>query len=127
MIFFITIICSSGNFWVNDYKSETSFIDSAINLAKITPFEDFTQMIESLYDYQYNGKFYGSTVVPDSILNDIKNLGSSENLSKTSGSSYCNCRWTCIWHNDYNPSGGCSHTPDGCGFLWLQSCTGHYN
>ena len=92
----------------------------ASNLGLITPEIDFLKMFESLEDYNYSGKFVGSTRVSDLILIDLKTLG-SPSTNQNTGKMHCSCRW-CIGMGDVgsNCSGGGGY---GCGFLWLQECT----
>lgn len=74
----------------------------AINLAKITPEEDFLRMFSDLNDYNYTGKFKGINKVSDKILMDLISINpdfQSKIMSNAKTNSVpCNCDWTCSWY-----------------------------
>ncbi len=107
----------------NAYKSQNiaSLKDAAINLAKITPEDDFLMMIETLSDYNFTGKFYGVKSVSSYILADLENMSISPSSPTTdlSGKIKCTCHWC---GGLSNPGSNCYTTGSGCGFLWLYAC-----
>jgi len=120
-----------------DVDNASKMIEISINLANITPEDDFLKMYGSLYDYNYQGKFLGADKVSEFILEDLRKLGTSSTASSgETANKDCNCRWTCdLWNrnaptNDKEPATGssaskCHITADGCGFLWMSECTGY--
>jgi hypothetical protein len=86
----------------------------AINLAKLTPEEDFAKMFANLNDYNYDGKFEGKTKI--SLVAIEKFKISNSITSRIS----CNCEWTCSWYG--SSSSNCSGTRSGCGFMWFFEC-----
>lgn len=95
------------------------FVDASVSLAKITPLEDLSGMYESLYDYNYNGKFTGKTLVPDYIINDILKINTVP-TAKAITRGPCSCRW-CVGHEGHT-STNCTPTEHGCGWFGWQSC-----
>ncbi len=96
----------------------------ALNLAKITPEEDFFRMFSDLNDYNYAGKFKGVNKVSDDILLNLKLINPDfqakiMSISKTA-SIPCNCDWTCSWYGSTRLK--CTATRSGCGFLWAFEC-----
>jgi hypothetical protein len=88
--------------------------DIAINLAKLTPEEDFAKMFANLNDYKYNGKFEGKTRVSIKAIEEFK-------ISNSITSKYpCNCEWTCSWYG--SSTSNCKGTSSGCGFMWFFEC-----
>ena len=103
-------------------KDLSGFKTSALNLAEITPEEDFIEMFVSLSDYNFNGKFTGKTSVSETIISEINAIGLSQEIV-TGKKRECNCRWTCSMYASY--SSNCEHTIDGCGFFGSSPCDGH--
>lgn len=105
-------------------KREKAFelIETAIDLTKITPEDDFIKMFESLYDYNYNGGFTGKTEVTSSIIETINQLGTVTVSEYDSILPSCNCNWTCGLYASHTSS--CNATIDGCGFLGFSACDG---
>ena len=102
-----------------DTEQSVTFFGIAAELAKITPAKDFGHMFESLYDYEYNGKFIDTKNLSQEFIDDVKNLTPYPNLS-TEAKGNCSCRW-CLGHQGHTGK-NCKITDSGCGFLWLQSC-----
>lgn len=96
-----------------DEKSSSYFLNSVAKLAQITPLKDFGNMVETLGDYKYDGKFDDTRKVPETI---IKGIESFDMFSKGS----CSCRW-CLFGTT-TTSKNCNPTKSGCGIFWLQEC-----
>lgn len=97
----------------------------ALNLAKVTPEEDFFRMFSDLKDYNYSGKFKGLNKVSDDVLMDLKSINPDFQAkimlsAKTTAAIPCNCDWTCSWYGDTRVK--CTATRSGCGFLWAFEC-----
>jgi hypothetical protein len=96
----------------------------AINLAKITPEEDFFRMFSDLNDYNYGGKFKGVNRVSDDVLMDLRSINPDTQakimLTLKTASIPCNCDWTCSWYGSTRLK--CTSTRSGCGFLWAFEC-----
>lgn len=102
-----------------------------LEMAKITPGDEFIRMFEVLDDYQRNNSLYTETIDNNYIVSDMniflqqvknnKTLYQHEILSKGS----CNCKWTCGMYSSHHDT--CVVTDSGCGFLWMGSCTGAIN
>ncbi len=71
-------------------------------------------MFEILNDYSFNGEFNENH--PQILLMKKQEKDAIKKLGK------CSCRWTCSFWKDHHSN--CEETVDGCGFLWIQSCTG---
>lgn len=101
-------------------KNSKLFKESAISLAKITPLKDFGLMFERFEDYNYTGKFQDIKPVPQNIIESI-----SENNVFEVGNSETGKACTCSWCAGSDNNGGklCQPTKEGCGFMWLYSCT----
>ena len=110
----------------NGYSSKVDgFVETVINLAKITPLEDFEKMFCSLNDYTYNEKFIGTEKVPEEILSDLININNPINdVNLLDRKRDCSCRWSC-WMTGGTASTKCVITDGGCGFFLMQDCT-HY-
>ncbi len=93
----------------------------AINLAKITPEYDFLKMVESLSDYNYTGKFIGTTNVSVNIIKDLENMPTSSTTPTIdpNGRAACTCHWC---GGLGTPGTNCKPTGSGCGFMWLYAC-----
>ena len=86
-----------------------------IDLALITPREDFIQMFSSLENYIPNTGI--STEICNECISDLKNESIISDKSKVSFRlGGCNCKWTCGW-GPYVSSSNCTPTDTGCGFL----------
>lgn len=97
----------------------------ALNLAKITPEEDFFRMFSDLNDYNYSGKFKGVNKVSNNVLQDLKSINPDfqakiMSTSKTNQLVPCNCDWTCSWYGSTRVK--CTTTSSGCGFMWAFEC-----
>ena len=96
----------------------------AIQLAEITPLQDFLAMFDSLNNYNYNQKFMGEGISQE-LINDLRGqyggIKPPQNVTVLRVPS-CDCNWTCggLWGS--RGSSACRPTLDGCGFLWLSSC-----
>lgn len=127
---------------VNGIKSELSNVTSkeydgiklaelGLEMAKITPEDEYVRMFEVLDDYQRNNSLYTNDIKNSNIVSDMniflqqvksnKSLYQHETLSKGS----CNCKWTCGFYAGHTDN--CELTDSGCGFLWMGSCTGTIN
>jgi hypothetical protein len=97
----------------------------AVELAKITPEQDFLMMFGNLEDYQprNDGGFHDDLISVE-LQESLLSIGSLEkNIKSVSGKTPdCNCSWTCSWYNNGYSNTNCNETTTGCGFLWLQSC-----
>jgi hypothetical protein len=96
----------------------------AIQLAEITPKNDFIRMFAELGDYKYNGKFSDNEKVSADIINTFK-IVKNNNLKSTSILKLPNCN--CSWTFDSTVGGStsnCIETTSGCGFMWQFPCTG---
>ncbi len=96
----------------------------ALNLAIITPEDDFFRMFSDLNDYNYSGKFKGLDKVSDDVLMDLKSINpdfqAKTKPSSKTASIPCNCDWTCSWYGSTRVK--CTTTRSGCGFLWAFEC-----
>nr|WP_315221173.1 bacteriocin fulvocin C-related protein [uncultured Flavobacterium sp.] len=101
----------------------------AIQLAKITPKQDFIRMFAELEDYKYEGRFHDDEKISNEIINTFRTVISNRTMeadrssTKTSKKKKCNCSWTC----DSTVGGyttNCEETTSGCGFMWAFPCTG---
>ncbi len=100
----------------------------ALDLARITPGDDFIDMFDSMNDYTYVGKFHGTDVC-SSCITDIENEGVVPVNNPSSPNArvpVCNCAWTC--GHPFGPGGSsnCRQTSSGCGFLWMSGCMHEY-
>ena len=113
--------------------NQNRFKEIAINLAKITPENDFIQMFSDLSDYKFYGHFNSKNISPKYVIDDLQNLklnfsvaddsNLKNSLSKTAVSSRdCSCRWSC-WMTGGTSSKNCRVTDGGCGFFLMQDCT----
>lgn len=97
----------------------------AVELAKITPEQDFLMMFGNLEDYQprNDGGFHDDLISVE-LQESLLSISSPEKEVKSlSGKTPdCNCSWTCDWYNNGYSDTNCNETTTGCGFLWLQSC-----
>lgn len=101
----------------------------SIQLAAITPEDDFYKMFTTLENYNYEGHFRGKTLVNDEFkksLNSLKfnyimNPEISNLTLKNNGRKPCNCNWTCSLYAG-GSSSNCETTRSGCGFLWAFEC-----
>ncbi|MAT55133.1 MAG: hypothetical protein CMN32_11685 [Saprospirales bacterium] len=125
------------------FMATPKLTELAIEMAKITPMEDYLNLFCSTGDYLPEITGIGS--VCEQCINDLRNVDfqsfdpSNEVKSRTSD---CNCAWTCQQQEDNmlcepgyyattlppcdddQTSGCCNQTASGCGFLFLYSCTG---
>ena len=104
-------------------KDLNNFKNTTLELAKITPEEDFTQMFFSLDDYEFNGTFVGRSPISNETLKQINEVGLSKEVV-TGKLKKCNCDWLCDFYAGGN-QGNCKPTTSGCGFLWAFDCTGY--
>jgi hypothetical protein len=103
--------------------------DISINLANITPEDDFYKMFATLDNYKYNEHFVGRTKVSEEFRQSLVSIRfnykkNAENIginSKSNGGRPCNCNWTCSLYAG-GPSSNCKPTTSGCGFLWAFEC-----
>ena len=108
-------------------------IELSIQMAKITPQDEFIRMFSFLGDYKRSSTEYSKVIENDLIVNDLETF---LNTVKTRNSAFyenetinksakpeCNCKWTCGMYGGVDDN--CTGSSSGCGFLWLQSCTGH--
>ncbi|MBC7525556.1 MAG: bacteriocin fulvocin C-related protein [Flavobacterium sp.] len=104
-------------------KNLDGFKKAALALAEITPDEDFTDMFNTLSNYNFNGSFVGKSVISDLTIKSINDFGLSQEVI-TGRLKDCNCRWSCDWYVG-GSSGNCHVTSSGCGFMWAFECTGY--
>ena len=112
----------------NNPQNLEKFRNTLIELANITPMEDFCLMVEKLDDYKFTGEFIGRTKLTSEILYDLENLGNQPKIlenstNTTSKIPACNCRYSCSLYG--GSSGSCRETVDGCGPFGLSTCNGH--
>ncbi|PZU86961.1 MAG: hypothetical protein DI529_07990 [Chryseobacterium sp.] len=111
-------------------------IELGIALAKITPENDYIKMVSSLENYTTTknvkiGKINNVFVVKDleNFLIRVKKRNkliieeSQSSGGITNKKPVCNCSWTCGMYGGVDDN--CTASNGGCGFLWLQDCTGH--
>jgi hypothetical protein len=99
-----------------------------LEMAKITPEDEYIRMFEMLDDYHRDNSLYTNNIDNANIVDDMniflqevkdnKDLYQHETLSKGS----CNCKWTCGFYSGHTDN--CIKTDSGCGFLWMSSCNG---
>lgn len=112
----------------NENYDGENLITLAIEMAKITPEDEYIRMFSMFEDYKRNQseykKFNNEMIVNDLIAFKnslkVKNENTINNFNNTNKKA-CNCRWTCGF---YNYTDNCTETENGCGFLGLQPCTG---
>ena len=110
-------------------------IELSIEMAKITPQDEFIRMFSFLGDYKRDSQAYKKSIQNDLIVNDLKTFlntinsqnykfyQSNENGGNKNVKPECNCKWTCGMYGGTDDN--CTGSSSGCGFLWLQSCNGH--
>ena len=110
---------------------QNRFQEIAINLARITPEQDFIEMFSDLSDYKFSGTFHSKNISPKYVIDDLKNLklnfavAKDANLNNSlSKKKDCSCRWSC-WMTGGTATTNCATTNGGCGFFLMQDCT-HY-
>ena len=108
----------------------------AIEMAKITPEDEFIRMFSVIGDYNRNNNLYNeSKLTEGKLVKDLENYLTNLKTSKikflndTKNNSQriatrrdCNCRWTCLFYSSVT-NDNCNSTSSGCGFLWTQECT----
>ena len=107
---------------------------AGIELAKITPKEDFTQMFYTIHDYSYNGKFSGRDICEECLF-DIKKGTENEQPNvnlRAEDKPKCNCRTLCDFYETFYGGETTSECEQrdcncGCGFLWLFKCTKNWS
>lgn len=114
----------------------------AVEMAQITPEDEFIRMFSKLEDYKRNeGSYKGFVSSQEShsksfietdlleYLSRIKEgkvkikLYKGDDSSSSTERPACNCKWTCSFYGPRNTK--CDFSTAGCGFLWLQECTGY--
>lgn len=117
-------------------------MELAIEMAKITPQDEFIKMFVLYEDYIRNEKSYNNInnqlIINDLVfdLSQIKskkkklfeqkaNITEPNNNGNTQGSIQpdCNCSWTCGFYGTHHDN--CTGTSSGCGFLGWGGCGGH--
>lgn len=75
-------------------------------------------MVESLNDYNYNGKFSDTRIVPEKIIKGIEDFDLFVDVANKRAN--CSCRW-CLFGTSQTGT-NCTITHSGCGFFWAQEC-----
>ncbi|MGP1501987.1 MAG: bacteriocin fulvocin C-related protein [Bergeyella cardium] len=116
----------------------------AIRMAQITPEDEFIRMFSQIGDYKRNEDSYKGFVASTKktsskshieadlvdYLSKMKEGKAKAELYKDSNISInarkrpCNCKWTCGFYESIK-SDNCIPSTGGCGFLWIQECTGY--
>ena len=120
-----------------DYDGIKLF-EYAIEMAKITPEDEFIRMFSVIGDYNRNNNLYNnstSKLTEGKLVKDLENYltnlktskikffnASKNNSSQRIAAKDCNCRWTCLFYSSVT-NDNCNKTNSGCGFLWTQECT----
>ena len=107
----------------SDYSlSNPKILTIADRLARLLTYDDFISLFVKIDPYQ-GSNIRMSTRPCDLCLDLLATLPESPSgLGEPSALPPCNCNWTCgdAWSS--GTTSNCSHTEDGCGFLWLSSC-----
>lgn len=120
-----------------DYDGIKLF-EYAVEMAKITPEDEFIRMFSVIGDYNRNDNLYNgvykSKLAEGKLVKDLENYLTSlktskikffrttKNTSQRIARKDCNCRWTCLFYSSETNT-NCNSTVSGCGFLWTQECT----
>ena len=110
----------------------------AVSLSKITPDDEFIRMFSVLGDYKRNNNSYNKFInnnrgfvtqdLEDYLAkiksNKIAFYSQIQNTGVVSKKPTCNCKWTCGLYPSL-PNSPCEGSNGGCGFLWIEDCTGH--
>lgn len=117
----------------NDNYDGQKLFEYAIQMAKITPEDEFIRMFSLIGDYKKNSSLYKSSFTNSNIVSDLENYlikiqknkrnFYANNFSTKSLRPTCNCRWTCVFYTNVT-NDNCNSSVSGCGFLWIQECTG---
>jgi hypothetical protein len=112
----------------------------ALEMAKLTPEEEFMRMFSEVGDYKKNASNYKRKFSNKFLLSDLnnelnrlknqKNAFNSKNNARGNGGSAgeddarrkCDCRWSCGFYGP-GTNDDCEETDFGCGFFGLQPCT----
>ncbi|MFC0343990.1 bacteriocin fulvocin C-related protein [Epilithonimonas hispanica] len=108
-------------------------IELGIELAKITPENEFINMVSELEDYKRDEKLYLLKSNNNPIVLNLQNflitvkqrnkLIVEENQGNVLNKKRpCDCSWTCGMYS--GSSDDCAATESGCGIFWSQPCTG---
>ncbi len=81
-------------------------------------FDEQVRIFASLLDFNPTHSISELKLKDRQLLNDSENIVESRRD--------CNCRWSCWPEDDYAicGPGDCARGSLGCGFLWLQGCSG---
>ena len=120
-----------------DYDGIKLF-EYAVEMAKITPEDEFIRMFSVIGDYNRNNNLYNnstSKLTEGKLVKDLENYltnlktskikflnASKNNSSQRIAAKDCNCRWTCLFYSSVT-NDNCNKTNSVCGFLWTQECT----
>lgn len=99
-----------------------------LEMARITPENEYIRMFEVLEDYNRDASLYTDNIKNDNIVSDMESFVQEVKTNKTLyryqklSTSSCNCKWTCGFYSGHTDN--CTSTDSGCGFLWMGSCNG---
>ena len=106
------------------------------SLLMLVPEHDFVEMFVLLDDYEWNGKFKGTTYCADCVdkldVSDTPKFTLKKDDGKDdpiSTDKPCDCNWACDWYvtvNGGDSCKGCEPTESGCGPFGTSGCYRDY-